>query len=335
MEKEYIVTSDGNFVSAEELRHWGIKGMKWGIRRYQNKDGSLTPAGEKRRKKLEAEVEKLGGKKRSGESDDAAVQISKKKPASEMNDKELQDKVNRLRNEDAYNDLSKKLGYDGPKTELDAKIAQMEKQKKYLELQRDINNLTPKKVSLGKKVLDSIVNDVIAPAVKTAGKDYLTKYLSKAAADALGNTAKKEASKVSDTVKNATEKAKQQEANKQAKQQAKAEKKAAKKEAKESAKEAAKERTANKQDADDAGKYTVEGVGTSSRTNSNTSNKNKKGGVVDMDPWPALNAGTSTITTPSNTSSGKSYVSGYLNSPVGDLPSPNIAGYLPAPRDDV
>lgn len=32
-----------------ELTHWGIRGMRWGIRRYQNKDGSLTAAGKKRR----------------------------------------------------------------------------------------------------------------------------------------------------------------------------------------------------------------------------------------------------------------------------------------------
>ena len=33
---------------SNELYHWGIKGMRWGVRRFQNKDGSLTLAGKKR-----------------------------------------------------------------------------------------------------------------------------------------------------------------------------------------------------------------------------------------------------------------------------------------------
>ena len=33
---------------SDELYHHGIKGQKWGIRRYQNEDGSLTDAGKKR-----------------------------------------------------------------------------------------------------------------------------------------------------------------------------------------------------------------------------------------------------------------------------------------------
>ena len=36
-----------------ELKHYGVKGMKWGVRRYQNEDGSLTPRGKLRFKQVE------------------------------------------------------------------------------------------------------------------------------------------------------------------------------------------------------------------------------------------------------------------------------------------
>ena len=35
-------------VSGDELRHHGIKGQRWGVRRFQEEDGSLTPAGKER-----------------------------------------------------------------------------------------------------------------------------------------------------------------------------------------------------------------------------------------------------------------------------------------------
>lgn len=46
-----------------ELYHWGIKGMKWGIRRYQNPDGSLTDLGRKRLLKSDGTLNRKGKRK--------------------------------------------------------------------------------------------------------------------------------------------------------------------------------------------------------------------------------------------------------------------------------
>ena len=77
-----------------ELYHHGILGQKWGIRRYQNTDGSLTNAGKKRY---------------SGNSEPHPdyMKAHTKKKVSEMSDEELNKRLNRIRMEQQYNQLSK------------------------------------------------------------------------------------------------------------------------------------------------------------------------------------------------------------------------------------
>ena len=48
MSKYFLLHPNGQFYSSNELFHYGVKDMHWGVRRYQNEDGSLTPLGKSR-----------------------------------------------------------------------------------------------------------------------------------------------------------------------------------------------------------------------------------------------------------------------------------------------
>lgn len=85
-----------------ELYHYGTLGMKWGVRRYQNKDGSLTPAGKKRYAKLNSELNKL----RPGASKTRQSEYNKHVGVS---DDELKARIARLKLEDEYSQLASKL----------------------------------------------------------------------------------------------------------------------------------------------------------------------------------------------------------------------------------
>lgn len=90
-----------------ELYHFGVKGMKWGVRRYQNKDGTLTKAGRKKMAKLDKEYSKLTGQKRNTESSNTRSPLTKKKKLSEMTDDEIREQINRITLEKQYANLLK------------------------------------------------------------------------------------------------------------------------------------------------------------------------------------------------------------------------------------
>lgn len=100
---------------SNELQHHGIKGQKWGVRRFQNTDGSLTAEGKKRYSvsdyqqaidktktagKIVNEAKTLNNTIKK--VNDPAAERRIRKSVAEMSDIELQKRVQRLNMEDNY-----------------------------------------------------------------------------------------------------------------------------------------------------------------------------------------------------------------------------------------
>lgn len=139
----------------DELYHHGTKGMKWGVRRYQNSDGSLTAAGRIRYGASKV-GEKVSGaiKKRREER---RIEKLRKKPLSKLTDAELKERIARLTEE-----------------------------KKASDLQKQISDIDQNRLSMGKKFTQAALTKVVAPAAVDAGKEVLTKWLKKQGMDIAG-----------------------------------------------------------------------------------------------------------------------------------------------------
>ena len=173
--------------SSDELQHHGTKGMRWGFRRYQNKDGSLTPAGKKRR------LSERTDKKVKSIEDKTADKIKKLKETAKYQKKidkaEAKAQAKLAKAEEKYG-VKKKTGEDESKPKQksinEMTNDELREQITRIQLQQQLSALTPKQQSKGEKFVNSMLNDVIIPAAKTAGKDLATDYMKKIGKDVLG-----------------------------------------------------------------------------------------------------------------------------------------------------
>lgn len=157
-------------LSNDELAHHGTLGMKWGVRRYQNKDGSLTPRGKKkyqkemakvkeqeailkRRRSVQAKLDKLAERKKAVKEGNEEMDLAAgKKPKKEKPPKEPKQK-----------DFRKKSLKDMTDEEIQTLINRGRLEQQYKQLYPDP---VPKK--------NRLVNDVIVPAAIDSGKKFAT-----------------------------------------------------------------------------------------------------------------------------------------------------------------
>ena len=146
-------------MNQNELYHSGVKGMKWGERRYQNKDGSLTVAGQRR---YDRDVAANAKRKKDKRLPEEGLK-DPKRWAREDNErtKGLVDATSRLNNDlkNANRESLNRAKNNRPKM--------------------DLSNMTDKEMrdQINRAILERQYNDMFAPQKVSKGREFVSDAL--------------------------------------------------------------------------------------------------------------------------------------------------------------
>ena len=148
-----------------ELHHWGVKGMKWGVRRYQDKDGTLTNAGQRRYTRDQRENR---GKTKGNKVGEADPNRWVKEDLERS--KRLAESTNTMTNR--LTQINDRQIKNKPKVKM------------------DLSSMSDKDMreQINRALLERQYNDMFAPQKTSKGREYVSKTL-EIAGDALGVTA--------------------------------------------------------------------------------------------------------------------------------------------------
>lgn len=164
---------------AHELYHHGIKGQKWGVRRYRNEDGSLTPLGKKHYGKMSGEkLYKTLKKEVQSKRADVAGSSNRwlaGEPIGEHS-RQLEDKNNKLREQYKNTDEYKKW---------DKEVSKLSKKMMSDAYYNDPEGYDEKWKSLVKRRPEPNFNDTRNYAIRYGknGREYMNDYINKGGKD--------------------------------------------------------------------------------------------------------------------------------------------------------